>query len=468
MNNLDDRLDAAAADLRRALDAVTHSGATGVLDRRDRGADPTLAWQANERPSRRNVGSIAAAAVLVAGVVGLYVVQTRPGPSNSDHADAPVVSDPGPPPLQLLTTPSGYLLGASGLSQLTGDQFASAVFVHRDVNGSVTGKLTARAGAAQNCAANSPHQLGIESVVSLPSNLPTVTSGHFYADSQFRHLSLGYVLGAAGQLCLDMFNADASTDSAAAETMQAIAAALTIGPGNTIGVQAPLPQGWVLAAPGPEPSNIKTFYQGYSTSLADRQVWQRLTVSHIYTGADGLRFWLTDETLQPVTVRGHQGYVTAHRYVPGENAWGGGVEGGRIDVHTLMWQENPGTWTTLRGDDMSTDQLLALADQLVSMPPDQWQQLAAAPFTTTPVAGPESSNSVADRATDGVASTAAPTAPGSTTRIAYSIQSGDTLLGIAAAHGITVDQIVAANEWTNGIHHIIHQDDTILIPALPR
>ncbi len=383
MKTLDQLLTGAAADLRDVLEADASLNSINQFMRRGATVSPLSGAGANDRrPSRPRLAAVATIAVVVVGAVGLYVVETRPEPPSSVEAGAgAVLADPGPAPLKLPATPSGYLFAGIGLRPLTGNQFASAVFIHRDTDGNVTGKLIARAGGGQVCAALELTSQLIASVsVVVPANLVGATGGRFYAEPQYRHLSLGYVLGDGRYLCFDMFNADESTDAAAEATMQAIAAAIAIGPGNSLAVQTPLPDGWVFAAVGPEPLNIKTFYQGYSTSLADREVQHHLEIDNVYTADDGLHYWLTEESLQPITVRGHQGYVTSHQYVPGENAWGGGVQGGRTDVHTLIWQEIPGTWTIIRGDDMSTEQLLAVADELVPMPQNEWQQLFATPF----------------------------------------------------------------------------------------
>jgi LysM repeat protein len=46
----------------------------------------------------------------------------------------------------------------------------------------------------------------------------------------------------------------------------------------------------------------------------------------------------------------------------------------------------------------------------------------------------------------------------------YVVQNGDTLSGIAANFGITVEAIVDANDWKNGVHHVIYEGLKIEIP----
>jgi len=49
----------------------------------------------------------------------------------------------------------------------------------------------------------------------------------------------------------------------------------------------------------------------------------------------------------------------------------------------------------------------------------------------------------------------------------YTVQAGDYLAGIAAKSGTTVDEIVAANGWDDGVAHMISLGDKIRLPAKP-
>lgn len=47
----------------------------------------------------------------------------------------------------------------------------------------------------------------------------------------------------------------------------------------------------------------------------------------------------------------------------------------------------------------------------------------------------------------------------------YTIVAGDTLIGIAERAGVSVDDLVAANGWTDGTDHAIFPGDVITLPA---
>lgn len=58
------------------------------------------------------------------------------------------------------------------------------------------------------------------------------------------------------------------------------------------------------------------------------------------------------------------------------------------------------------------------------------------------------------------ATTAAAAAPGT-----YTVVAGDSLFRIADRHCVTLDELVAANGWPEGIDHVIFPDDTVQLPA---
>lgn len=64
--------------------------------------------------------------------------------------------------------------------------------------------------------------------------------------------------------------------------------------------------------------------------------------------------------------------------------------------------------------------------------------------------------------------TAPPTTagPGQVSQIEtqYTVQAGDYLSGIASRYKVKVDDIVAYNEWADGINHPLHPGDVIRIP----
>jgi LysM repeat protein len=63
--------------------------------------------------------------------------------------------------------------------------------------------------------------------------------------------------------------------------------------------------------------------------------------------------------------------------------------------------------------------------------------------------------------TTGVTTTTVDTAAEAT----YTVEDGDTLSGIATKFGVTVDQLVAVNGWTDGSAHLIYAGMVIKIPA---
>jgi LysM repeat protein len=46
----------------------------------------------------------------------------------------------------------------------------------------------------------------------------------------------------------------------------------------------------------------------------------------------------------------------------------------------------------------------------------------------------------------------------------YEVQAGDYLARIASLHGVSVDEIVAYNDWSDGINHNLFPGDIVLIP----
>lgn len=71
----------------------------------------------------------------------------------------------------------------------------------------------------------------------------------------------------------------------------------------------------------------------------------------------------------------------------------------------------------------------------------------ATPTTTTTVAGGPSSSS-----------------PSATTST-YVVVAGDTLIGIADEAGVTLEELVAANDWDDGESHIIRPGDVVQLPT---
>lgn len=47
----------------------------------------------------------------------------------------------------------------------------------------------------------------------------------------------------------------------------------------------------------------------------------------------------------------------------------------------------------------------------------------------------------------------------------YTVKAGDLLIRIAKSHNVTLDALVAANQWVDGADHLINAGDKILIPG---
>ncbi len=47
----------------------------------------------------------------------------------------------------------------------------------------------------------------------------------------------------------------------------------------------------------------------------------------------------------------------------------------------------------------------------------------------------------------------------------YTVQAGDYSSGIAAETGVTIDDLIAVNGWSDGTGHVIHPGDVLVLPA---
>ena len=69
------------------------------------------------------------------------------------------------------------------------------------------------------------------------------------------------------------------------------------------------------------------------------------------------------------------------------------------------------------------------------------------------------------RVRTGVASAAVPPSPGAPVGYVYTVQPADTLWGVAAVHGITVNALIAANDLANP--RLLRPGQTLFVPAPP-
>ena len=392
MNTLDDLLDAAAADLQRAVARVpiATSFVTDELNvvYRQSGHGPAPAGR-----SRRIL--VAAAAITVFFVGGLFLIQQRPADRPADNPNPSVSTstttplfDPAHPPLELANAPAGFALVGQSIRPAGGGQnLRSAIFVHRDGQGIINRKVLARTGNFQLIGPVDGSLLPpdpavfYQQAVTPPPNLTAATSGNVYIELDARVIHLQFPLGDLGSLTLDSFNLDAATDLDVAQRLQQYAATLQLTP-TAVTVNAALPEGWELGVSGLEPETVnQNYFQAFEVDTPDGG--NKVTISNMSTNDAGVPYWEMDDTLQPIDIRGHAGFVTTHTYPPTNPNFP--PPSNPAVATTLIWPEAPGHWIILRADDMNTDQVLALANQLTSASNGQWQQPGAPTPTTTTI-----------------------------------------------------------------------------------
>lgn len=187
-----------------------------------------------------------------------------------------------------------------------------------------------------------------------------------------------FPLGDLGSLTLDSFHLDAATDLAAAEQMEQIAATLQLT-SAAVNVVGALPDGWELAVAGAEPETVtQTYFQAFEVDTPDGG--NKILISNMTTNDAGMPYWQMDETLKPMEIRGHAGFLSTHQYPPTDT--NAPPPANPAKATTLIWPETPGHWVIVRADDMDTEQVLAFANQLTPANNAQWQ-MPGAPATTT-------------------------------------------------------------------------------------
>ena len=392
MNTLDDLLDAAAIDLHRAVAQVPIPSSfaadeLSVVRRQSPGAREAM------YRSRRILVVAAAIAAFVVG--GLFLIERRPadrpadnpGPSVSTPTTVPLF-DPAHQPVALTKAPAGYALVGQFVRPAGGGQnLRSAVFVHRDAQGIIDRKILARFGNFQLIETVDGTLPTLDpgfyqQAVTPPPNLAAATPGsNVYIELDARVIHLQFPLGDLGSLTLDSFNVDTANDLVVTQQMQQIAATLQLTP-TAIDVSGTLPDGWALAVAGAEPETVnQNFSQAFEVDTPDGG--NKVIISNMSTNDAGMPYWEMDETLQPIDIRGHAGFVSTHHYPPtNTNA---PPPANPSVATTLIWPESPGHWVVLRADDMDTEHALALASQLTPASNGQWQQPGAPGATTTTI-----------------------------------------------------------------------------------
>ena len=378
MKPLDDLLNAAAAEVRSAAEQVPIPSTFPDDGTR-------FARQSGSRTSLL-VGA-AAVVLVVGGIVWIQSRATEPPSVVPAVITSTTVElfDGASPPLELAVAPPGYADVGQIVRSIGDVDIRSAVFVKRDTNGEIIGKVRARVGDFGGAGSVDgtlfpPSPELYQELVTPPANLPTATWGQIFIAEEGRIIYVNFHLGTLGKLELESYHLDAATDLETADQMFVIAAALDLTTTDTIGVVGPLPEGWELAVTGLEPGfATQEFFQGFEVDVPEGG--NRIFISNWMTNDVGMPYWEMDDTLEPIAVRGHAGFVSSVEYPaqdpnapPPPNASGS---------TSLIWLEAPGHWVTLRGHDMTTEQVLALAEQLTPSANGQWGEVSGSTVTTT-------------------------------------------------------------------------------------
>ena len=211
--------------------------------------------------------------------------------------------------------------------------------------------------------------------VPAPSNLPTATSGNVSYDRSNRIVRIEFALGPLGNLSLEAYHSDQSSNNALRDELQDIAGALTIWPGGDVRVSSQLPDGWTLAAAGLQPEQVvPSYFQAFETNTADGG--PQIIIDNRTIDDPAFPYWEMYQTLQPVEIRGQAGFVTTQAFEIDSR-----TSTDTLTARTLIWEETPGLWVTLWVAHLTTEQAVAVANNLVAIAPDEWSM--SAPPTTS-------------------------------------------------------------------------------------
>ena len=363
MNDLDDLLDSAAVDLRAAVDRLLTEEPYELAPATAEITCPVVGLP--QRGARRVLVAVSLG-VAAAVVGGLIAAGSRSG------GDTTIATPPESlstfAPLHLATTPTGYATGQKVTRPPGISDVRAAILVKRDASGKVVDKVIARAGTLSEFA-------GTNTALTVPPNLAGATDGSIQFSSTEEIVRLQFQLVVGRRLLLEAHHPDNLTTERLAGEMQQLVAVLRIDDTNDISVTSALPVGWEFVAAGNEPENaVPTSVQAFEVDRPDGGA--KIIVSDIGSDDPALPYWEMLDTLTPLTVRGHDGFVSLDTNV---------YTGSATPVPTLIWQEGPGHWVTLRADGMSTDQLTALAETLTAAD-GEWTSGTAGTTTTTTLA----------------------------------------------------------------------------------
>lgn len=326
---------------------------------------------------RTTMVGVAGLALLVAGVSLAKGDRTQVGdtPTTSPPTTtvAPVAVQQ---PLALSTAPDGYApvgyaLAGQGTRPAGGEATRGAVFVQRDATGAIVERVVVY---LRDDIYRGEPGIGIP----IPQNLAPAEGSaltDFTGDGVAR---LDYGLFERGYLILEAHYENRTSSGALTDAMQAIAASLLITPGQDLATSGSLPEGWSLAtASAPPEEVVPSYFQAFEK--AQPGSGNKITVDNRFLVDPGFPYWVAFQTMQPVIVRGHAGYDTFN-YDYGT----GGDTPQPTDVSSmLIWEEAPGHWVTLWAGGMTTEQALALADQLIPVPVAGWGAVQGAATSTT-------------------------------------------------------------------------------------
>jgi len=324
---------------------------------------------------RTTMVGVAGLAILAAGV---FVA--RGGSDDPATSPTTTVQEIVRYPLGLSATPQGYALRGQGVRQSSGESTRGAVLVKRDDSGTIVERVVVYL--------RDDIYRGVPgAAVPTPANLAPAEGSELQFFTPNRTVRLSYGLFERGHLILEAYHEDRTTSGALTDAMQAIAASLGVGPGVQLAFPGDLPQGWSLATSGPQPWDLTGPYvQAYEVDRPDGG--NKVMVENWFVPASsGFPYWMAYQTLQPVTVRGHEGFVTF------SNEYGsdGLTATPTNESSMLIWEEAPDHWVTLWAGGMTTEQALAIADQLTAVASTDWVPLGdfagATSGTTTTTLG---------------------------------------------------------------------------------
>lgn len=321
---------------------------------------------------RTTMVGVAGLAILVAGV------SLAKGGSDDPAGTPTTVQENVRYPLGLSATPQGYALRGQGVRPSTGESTRGAVFVKRDGSGTIVERVVLY--LRDDIYRGAPG-----TAIPIPANLAPAEGSELQFFTPNRTVRLSYGLFERGHLILEAYHEDRTTSGALTDAMQAIAASLVIAADSDLVPSGDLPEGWSLATSGPQPWDVAGPYvQAFEVDQPDGG--NKVMVENWFVGP-GFPYWMAYQTLQPVTVRGHEGYVTfSNEFGPD-----GTTATPTNESSMLIWEEAPGHWVTLWAGGMTTEQAVAIADQLLAVSSTDWVPLGdfagAATGTTTTTLG---------------------------------------------------------------------------------